>query len=746
MALPSNTQARFKSPAREDLLFYHLHGAEEIGKPFLYDVTFFSTDGALSPPDLLGKPISIELDLPSSSLLPNGGQRYFHGYVARLARQGRHRNFHVYTASVRPWLWLLSRAKDCRIFQNKTAPEIIKEVFRKHGLTDFEEHLVEPYARHEFVVQYHETDLDFVSRLMAQEGMFYFFRHEAIKHVLVLADSFSAYKKVPGYEQVLFDTRQNEGFDLVERLDDWHAQQEIRSGSVVLEDFNFEKPKADLLSKRTDPNDHDKADLEVYEYPGKYVDQADGEALAKLRLEEINALQDVRTGGGSVRGLAAGSIFNLVPPWQYPEFKSAVTAVAAMTGASVELTLPPDDFREYLVVSMNFDIQGSNYESQAQPNQEEVFHCTLTAIDSQHPFRMQRSESKPTILGPQTATVVGKSGEEIWTDKYGRVKVRFHWDRDGKRDENSSCWVRVAQVWAGGRFGGINVPRIGDEVVVSFLDGDPDRPLITGRLYNADNMPPYDLPANQTQTGIKSRSTKAGDATNFNEIRFEDKKGKEELHMQAERDMSTHVKHDQSLTVDVNRTIAVGADETTTVHGKRTTTVKKDDRKTVHGSETTTVDLNRALIITGESNTDVSKKATLTFSSDRETAVKGIDETTVGKKVLKQGGTRLEYADGNVDLKTQGWLRITHAGARVHIDDDGNVTIETDKELKLIAEGASATFADGRAEISAEKEATIAVGGNTIKVDATGITTSGNNITSSATGLHQMTAPLITQN
>ena len=306
--------------------------------------------------------------------------------------------------------------------------------------------------------------------------------------------------------------------------------------------------------------------------------------------------------------------------------------------------------------------------------------------------------------------------------------------------------MRVAQIWAGGRFGGINVPRIGDEVVVEFLEGDPDRPLITGSVYNADNMPPYDLPANKTQSGIKSRSTKGGDATNFNEIRFEDKKGKEELHMQAERDMSTHVKHDQSLTVDVNRTIAVGADETTTVHGKRTTTVKKDDKKTVHGSETTTVDLNRALIITGESKTDVSKKATLTFSADRETTVKGTDDTTVGKKVLKQGGTRLEYADGNVDLKTTGWLRITHAGAKVHIDDDGNVTIETDKELKLIAEGASATFADGKAEISAEKEATIAVGTNTIKVDATGITTSGNNITSSATGLHQMTAPLITQN
>ena len=346
--MSSNTQVRFKSPVRDDLLFNHLHGAEEIGKPFLYELTFFSTNEALVPSELLGKPVSIEMDLPESSLLPTGGHRYFHGYVARLARQGRHRSFHVYTASVRPWLWLLSRAKDCRIFQNKTVPEIIKEVFRKHGLTDFEERLVEPHARREYVVQYHETDLDFVTRLMVQAGMYYFFRHEATKHVLVLADSFSSYKKVPGYQQVLFDTRQNEGVDLIERIDDWHAQQEIRSGSVVLEAFDFEKPKADLLSKRTDPNDHEKADLEVYEYPGKYIDQADGEVLAKLRLEEINALHDVRTGGGSVRGLAAGSIFSLVPPWQYPGFKSAATTVASMTEGSHESMLPPDEFREYL--------------------------------------------------------------------------------------------------------------------------------------------------------------------------------------------------------------------------------------------------------------------------------------------------------------------------------------------------------------------------------------------------------------
>jgi type VI secretion system secreted protein VgrG len=468
-----------------------------------------------------------------------------------------------------------------------------------------------------------------------------------------------------------------------------------------------------------------------YEYPGVFTLKensldADSEAtrveakrLANVRLEEKQSRLLRFEGEGTARNLQVGSLFSI----------SNVPALAD---------------REFLIVAADVTFRNPTFET-GDNGTGEKSHVHVTAIAADRPFRMPRME-KPAIMGPQTARVVGGSDEEIWTDKFGRVRVQFHWDREGKEDENSACWVRVAHPWAGNHWGAIHIPRVGNEVVVEFLEGDPDRPLITGSVYNADNMPPYELPANKTQSGIKSRSTKGGDATNFNEIRFEDKKGKEELHMQAERDLSTHVKHDQSLTVDVNRAITVGADETTTVLGKRTTTVKKDDKKTVHGSETTTVDLNRALIITGESKTDVSKKATLTFSADRETAVKGTDEATVGKKVLKQGGTRLEYADGNVDLKTQGWLKITHAGAKVHIDDDGNVTIETDKELKLIAEGASATFADGRAEISAEKEATIAVGANTIKVDATGITTSGNNITSSATGLHQMTAPLITQN
>jgi type VI secretion system secreted protein VgrG len=510
----------------------------------------------------------------------------------------------------------------------------------------------------------------------------------------------------------------------------WHEVSSLASNGVTLRDFDFRlrgKP-AVLDGEKQIPEADKMRPLHRYEYPGiltlnhnrteadSQASLAESERLATVRLEEKQSHVVRYEGEGTARNLHVGSTFSLA---NAPAYSS----------------------RKFLITATDVAFRNPVFESGNHFSGEQC-HARVTAIDSRVPFRMPRIE-KPVIAGPQTARVVGPSDAEIWTDKLARIRIQFHWAREGKNGEENICWVRVAQAWAGNRWGAFHIPRIGNEVVVSFLDGDPDRPLVTGSVYNADNMPPYEK---KTQSGLKSHSTKGGNASNFNEIRFDDDKGREELHVQAERDMTTLVKNDQVTTVDVNRTVTVGENQTTKVHAKRTTTVDAEDSKTVHGSESTTVDLNRELIVTGESKTQVTKKAALGFSADRETKVVGTDETTVGKSVLKQGGTKLEYADGNVDLKTEGWLKISHAGAKIHIDAEGNVSIETDKELKLVADGTSATFADGRVEISAEKEAIIAVGANTIKVDSTGVTTSGNNITNSATGLHQTTAPLITQN
>jgi type VI secretion system secreted protein VgrG len=685
MLTADNTHVRFTNPAdsgehaaNEKLLFHYMHGNEELGRPFLYEVAFLSSKKDLDPAALLGKTIGVELDLPDSPVQPIGGHRYFHGYMTHLARTGRHGKYYAYSASVRPWTWLLGRARNCRIFQNKSIPDIIKEVFSGYTISDVKDSLASSYAPHDYVVQYRETDLDFVTRLMAQEGIYYFFVHEQGRHVLVLADSSGAHAEVKGYEKVPFYSASESGSSIVEHIDSWHAEQEIRSGTVVLKDFNFMTPKQNLLVKRSVPNKHDNAAFRIYDYPGKYLNLSQGETYARLRFEEVNTNQDQRVGGGNVRGIAAGCLFNLIPQWQYPGFLSLQGALNSVTDTGDGDRRADDEFREYLVTATSFDIQGPRYESQGADGGEEVFRCTLAAIDSHHDFRMPWDVSKPVVHGPHTATVVGDKDEDITTNPYGQVKVKFHWDRRGEatekgdgsagtqpkpkdkdkngNDPNSSCWVRVAQMWAGAKFGAINIPRIGDEVIVDFLEGDPDRPIITGRVYNADNMPPYALPDNKTQTGIKSRSSKGGNPQNFNELRFEDLKGDEEVYLQAEKDLNILVKNDETRDVGHDRVKNVKNDETSTITGKRTEEVGKDEKIAIHGNRSETVDKDETITITGARSESVGKDETIsitgarteTVSKDEKISITGARQVDVGKAdTLSVGGGRTQNITGD---------------------------------------------------------------------------------------------------
>jgi type VI secretion system secreted protein VgrG len=695
MPIPIDAQVRFISPLGDQLLFRHMEGQEALGRPFKYDLTLLSEDGDLVLSDLLGQVVTVELDLPQTTPTPNDGIRYFNGYVTRFSRQGVHRNYHVYSATIRPWLWLLSQPSNCRIFQNKTVPEIIKEVFRAHGLTDFQESLTGDYSSREFVVQYRETDFNFVSRLMESQGIYYFFTHQADKHTLVLADSYGAHSKVPGYEEVPYFRPGSMQQSLPDHISDWEDSQEIQPGTVVLNDFNFETPKTDLLVNRSSPNPHEKADFERYDYPGNYLKRDEGELHARLRLEELNARYEQARALGNARGLATGSLFEL-------------------TGYPID-----SENGEYLVEGTTLTIEGPNYESQAGGGDAEVFRCGFVAVDSHCPFRSEPGTPRPTVAGPQTATVVGKDGEEIWTDEYGRVKVQFHWDRDGKDDENSSCWVRVAQMWAGAKFGAINIPRIGDEVVVDFLEGDPDRPLITGRVYNADNMPPYPLPGNKTQTGIKSRSSKGGNPDNFNEIRFEDLKGDEEVYLQAEKDLNILVKNDESRVVGHDRTKEVKNDETSTITGNRTEEVCKDETITIHGNRTETVDKNETITISGARSESVAKDETISITGARSETV-GKNETisitgarseTVGKdETISITGAR-QVGVGKADTLTVG------AGRTQTITGDDQVTVS--KKL-LFDAGDEIVIKTGDASITLKKDGTIILKGKDVSISASG--------------------------
>jgi type VI secretion system secreted protein VgrG len=378
----------------------------------------------------------------------------------------------------------------------------------------------------------------------------------------------------------------------------------------ALRDFDFELPKKSLEFKSSVSRDHAQSKFEMFDYPGRYVEPADGdkdskksdsdlkgsyEKFAKNRIEGHQAQYERCGGGGNARGLSVGALFTLA---QYPR---------------------DDANREYLVVSATHTVEGDSYGSGGGGGTP--YTCQFTVVDAKQPFRSEALTSRPYVRGPQTAIVVGKDGEEIWTDQYGRVMVQFHWDRYGESNEKSSCWVRVAQAWAGKAWGGIFIPRIGQEVIVEFLEGDPDRPIITGSVYNGDNPPPYALPANQTQSGVKSRSTKGGSEENFNEIRFEDKKDEELIYVQAEKDYEKLVKNDRSRTIGNDESLDVGNNQTEKIGASKSLSIGEDHKETIGGNKAMSIGKDHSETISGNATIDVSKNETVSVGEKMNISV-----------------------------------------------------------------------------------------------------------------------------
>ncbi len=534
------------SPLADDvLLLKDMGGVEELGRLYAYDLQLTSQDPDIDLNLLLGKPMSLGLQLDDGNL------RYFHGVVARCSQVNGRGQFASYQVTLRPWLWLLTRTSDCRIFQHMTVPQIVKQVFRDLGFSDFEDLLTQSYREWEYCVQYRENSFDFVSRLLEKEGIYYYFRHEKDRHVLVLADAYGAHVSAAGYSVVPFYPRDGQQRER-DHLFDWRLAQEVQSGSVELNDYDFQRPSARIDVRAEAPRPHDYADYPVYDYPGAYVKSQDGEHYSRTRIEALQSLHERVELTGNARGLGSGHLFSL------SNFARQ------------------DQNREYLIVANRYFITQEDLETGQGANQLQ-FESHLSCIDAQQSFRPLALTHRPIVRGPQTAMVVGPAGEEIWTDQYGRVKVHFYWDRHDQSNENSSCWIRVSQAWAGKNWGSMQIPRIGQEVIVSFLEGDPDRPIITGRVYNAEQPVPYDLPANATQSGMKSRSSKGGTPANFNEIRMEDKKGAEQLFIHAERNQDIEVENDETHWVGHNRTKTVDFSEVATIGENRVRAVRHND-------------------------------------------------------------------------------------------------------------------------------------------------------------------------
>ncbi len=535
------------TPLGEDaLLLQGMKASERLSSLFAFELDLVSEDDGISAASLLGQPATVRLEMRDQD------RRFFNGYVSRFSHQGFQGRLARYQATLVPWLWFLTRTSDCRIFQQMTATDIIKTVFRDAGFTDFEDRLSAEYRTREYCVQYRETDFDFVSRLMEKEGIYWYFLHEDGKHTLILADAYSAHQAFPGYEEIPYHAA-----DLAAERDEdfifaWSQSSAIRPGAFVQDDFDFKKPSAELRSAAERVRQHAHADYEIYDYPGQYMAVGEGERYAGVRMEELQSDHQVAQGEGFARGLAVGHLFKLT---QYPR---------------------ADQNREYLVISALHQLQTDEFQTTSSPGGDILHQASFTAMDAQEPFRPARVTPRPVVQGPQTAIVVGPPGEEIWTDAYGRVKVQFHWDRYGEMNQESSCWVRVSQLWAGGRWGSMHIPRVGQEVIVDFLEGDPDRPIVTGRVYNADQPVPYELPKYAGYSTLRSHTTKQGSVRDFNELRFDDRKDKEQVFLHAQRRMDLRVKRNKYETVQGSSNTQIGGGHVLTIGKSLDLHVKED--------------------------------------------------------------------------------------------------------------------------------------------------------------------------
>jgi type VI secretion system secreted protein VgrG len=634
MALIQSTRiATLNTPLGGDTLVFHsLSISEELGRLFSLEITAASERGDLKADDLLGKCVSVELKCP------RGGVRYFHGFVSRFSRVPRPgtRYFSYHLAAV-PWLWFLTRQSDCRIFQNKKLEDILRDVFGRRGFSDFKFQLSGNYTPWEYCVQYRETDFNFVSRLMEQEGVYYYFEHEKDKHTAVFADSPAAHQPFPKYEKLTFSALTTIHEHDQEHVYDWVAEGRHHSGKHQYTDYHFPTPNADLKTPESNPGRFAHSDFEIFDYPGEYDKRSDGEQWSRVRMEELRADRETFQGGGDVTGLATGRKFTLS---EGPH---------------------PADVGQYLVIASSIDLQSNVYESGTTGEMGESYHCTFTVIKATDQFRPARLTPKPVIQGLQTAVVTGPKGEEIYTDKYGRIKVQFFWDREGKHDENTTCFMRVATSWAGQGWGAIGLPRIGQEVVVAFLEGDPDQPLVVGSVYNGNQMPPYKLPDEKTKSTLKSRSTLHGSTANWNEIRFEDKKGSEQIFVNAEKDMDLRVENDSREFIGKDRHLIVKANQTELVESNKHAHVKGDHVEKIDGNMSLSVGSNRnekiGIVDTIEAGQEVHLKA--------------------GMKVIVEAGVQISLVVGGnfVDISPAG---VTIMGTMVLINSGGSPGTGTD--------------------------------------------------------------------
>lgn len=653
-------------------------------------VEILCNDKAVDLQDFIGKPMTLVLDEVTEHFTEN---HYFSGTCVSVEFVGYYQGDLHLVAEVRPWLWFLTKKTDSRIFQEKSAPDIIKEILGDYGFSsDIIDSLTGTYKLRTYCVQYRETDFDFICRLMEEEGIYYYFKQDGDHLRLVLADSISAHSPVPNKAEIPFFFREGGGYRRDEdHIFEWSDKARITSGKVTLDDFDFTKPSSDLKTvKSIAQGTHSHKNYELYDYPGHYRETDVGDSRAKVRMEAEAVRHKRSRGVGNVRGLRVGTTFTMKDHDRTECNGKEFLTVAAVHHLKIETDYEDAETR------LNPFLEPGDTTQQKQTEEEggrtDTYRCEFETIPSAEPFRAPQETRWPAIAGLHTAIVTGPSGEEIYTDEYGRIKVQFHWDRQGQKNEQTTCWVRCVMPWTGKNWGMISIPRIGQEVVVQFEEGDPDRPICTGMLYNAETKPPYTLPDNMTQTGIVTRSTKQGSAKTFNELIFEDKKDAEFVRMQSEKDYKQIVKNNAEIEIGLEK--KDDGDLTQTIHRNKTETLKTGDHTfTVEdGNQTVFIKRNHTETIEGTCDQTITGDTTQTITKGNLT------------RTVEKGNEAVTISKGNYSLDTP----------------KGSIAEEADKEILL------------------------KVGQSSIKIDKMGITIKGGMIKIEGTNMLDAKAPMST--
>lgn len=636
----------------DGLLFWKLSGHEALSQSFSLSLVLLSTDARIDRSALLGQ--SVTVSVPGQNSLTT---RYFNGKITGVAVSAVELSgsrYAAYTLTVESDLWPMQRDRNLRIFQEQTVPQIVKTLLAEYQV-NVEDTLIDNYRVWDYCVQYQESSFDFISRLMELEGIAYYFRHEMDRHTLVLVDSAEQYQSARGYEIIPYQHTPSGGSTTTEGIAQWAMEDVVTPGLYSLDDYDFRKPNAWLHQARQNPSSPQPGKIDVYDWPGRFVEHGHGESYARIRQQRWQVEHQRINGTATAVGIAPGTTFVLS---NAPFFS---------------------DNGEYLTTEAHYQFEENRYASGADNNT--AHRIDFAVIPSTVVFRPAQTTSWPRTYGPQTARVVGPQGESIWTDRYGRVKVKFHWDRYGKGDDTCSCWVRVSSAWAGQGFGGVQIPRVNDEVVIDFINGDPDRPIVTGRVYNEASMPPWELPNDATRMGFMTRS-KDGHKDNASYLFFEDRTGSETVDLHSERDMNISVENDKTVNIDGHRATKIGKTQSDEVTGdasfyyqaKRTTTVDKEETATFNQGETTMISKGRKLTI--KDGGDVSN-----IKGNVTTSIEGSVDTKI-----KTGWQYLTLEDGSM------WVKISSGGRSVEIQDGDELLVHSGGRKNTITGGVNTTI------------------------------------------------------